>query len=56
MNGMEHSYAYAPHHQAQDHMHSGHQGQVPKSSNSDMSALEALVAVATSEDKVAAAY
>lgn len=55
MNGVEQAYTYAPH-QAQQHMHHGQQGQNPKSTDNNMSKLDALVAVATSEENVAAAY
>ncbi|KUJ15010.1 uncharacterized protein LY89DRAFT_127668 [Mollisia scopiformis] len=52
-NGAEASYTYAPgHSHAQVQQH---QQQIPKSSG-DMNRLEALVAVATSSDNVAAAY
>ncbi|KAE8444625.1 hypothetical protein EG329_014373 [Mollisiaceae sp. DMI_Dod_QoI] len=52
-NGSDASYTYAPgNSQAQVQQH---QQQIPKSSG-DMLRLEALVAVATSEDNVAAAY
>lgn len=52
-NGADASYTYAPGHpQAQVQQH---QQQIPKSSG-DMLRLEALVAVATSEDNVTAAY
>jgi hypothetical protein len=56
INGMEQAYTYVPHHQTQEHMHNGHQGQVPKSSENSMSKLDALVAVATSGENAAAAY
>ena len=56
MNGIEQAYTYSSHHQTRNHMHDGNQGQVPKSSDNGMSKLDALVAVATSEENVAAAY
>jgi hypothetical protein len=55
MNGVEQAYTYAQH-QTQQHMHNGQQGQIPKGSDNNMSKLDALVAVATSEENAAAAY
>ena len=55
-NGMDQAYTYAPHHQVQQHMHNEQQGQVPKTNEIGMSKLDALVAVATSEENVASAY
>jgi hypothetical protein len=56
MNGVENAYTYAAPHQGQQHIHNGQQGQAPKSTDHNMSKLDALVAVATSEENVATAY
>jgi hypothetical protein len=52
-NGVEGSYTYA---RAAPQQQMQHQQQIPKSTDNNMLRLEALVAVATSEENVAAAY